>query len=145
MKYSFGVLKPDCIKLNLVDRAIELVCSRGLRIIFSKKVMLKPIDVEFLYSRCRQLSFFENLLKFMTSGEIMVYITESTDSNCAIRTLNSVTGHTNPVEAKPDTLRSMGKNVCENIAHSTADEQTFWSEVRYFLTKEEIKTLRLES
>lgn len=80
----------------------------------------------------------------MTSGEVIIYIAEAPNGKCAIATLNSVTGHTNPELAKSNTLRSLGSDVCENIAHSTADENTFWDEVRYFLSVEDIKRLGLE-
>lgn len=73
----------------------------------------------------------------MTSGDVVIYVVEAVNGECAIRTLNSVTGHTDPLQAKPGTLRRFGLSVCENIAHSTADEQTFWSEVNHLMNQQE--------
>jgi len=81
----------------------------------------------------------------MTSGEVILYLVEARNGTCAIKGLNKVTGYTNPADAREGTLRSLGKDVRENIAHSTADATTFWSEARYFLTEEEISELKLES
>jgi nucleoside-diphosphate kinase len=145
MRYSFGILKPDCIRRNLVEEAQRLVLVSGLQIVFSKKRRLERPDVEFLYSRCRNSDFFGNLIRFMISGDVVTYVVESRDGSCAIRTLNEVTGHTNPENAQPGSLRHLGVNVCENIAHSTMDEGSFWAEIRYFLTEEELALLKLES
>lgn len=143
MKYSFGVLKPDCLKRGLVEDVFGLVRSGGLDIVFSRRQMLTTSDAEFLYSRCKESDFFQGLIEFMTSGEVIIYIVKSEDQICAIDSLNRVTGHTNPADAKPQTLRNLGISIRENIAHSTADESTFWSEVNYFLTENEISELKL--
>jgi nucleoside-diphosphate kinase len=145
-KYSFGVLKPDCLERGLVDKSFELIKSKGLRIIFYKKFKFKRSDVKFLYKRCLDAPWFETLVTYLTSGYSMVYIAEScNDKDCAIESLNDVTGFRIPSEAKPNTLRSLGESVCENIAHSTSNIETFWQEVKHFLTKKEIKDLNLET
>lgn len=144
MKYSFGILKPDCVRRDLIDQAFEVVRARGLKVIFSKKIRLTSESAQFLYNRCRESNFFENLIYFMTSGDVVVYVVEALNGECAIKTLNSATGHTNPAQAKPNTLRSLGFDVCENIAHSTTDEQTFWLEVNHFLNEQERLDLKLE-
>lgn len=143
MRYSFGILKPDCLRRGLVADAVNLVCELGLKIIYLRRCRLATNDAEFLYSRCKGSDFFPGLVEFMTSGEVILYIVESENGVCAIECLNKATGYTDPVNAKPRTLRSMGRSIRENIAHSTADQDTFWSEVRYFLTDDEINELRL--
>ena len=144
-KYSFGILKPDCLKRNLVSKSFELIESTGLKIIFYKKFKFKRSDVELLYKRCLDAPWFNTLVKYLLSGDSIIYITESYDDNrCAIEVLNEVTGFRIPSEAKPNTLRSLGENVCENISHSTCDIETFWQEVEHFLNKKEIKDLNLE-
>lgn len=144
MKYSFGILKPDCIERNLIEKAFQLIQSRGLEIIYSKQIRLSKRDVEFLYSRCRQYDFFENMIKFIISGDAVIYLVKSKNEEDAIHTLNSVTGFTDPARAKHGTLRGLGENVCRNISHSTANSETFWSEVKYFLSNKEILTLGLK-
>lgn len=144
MKYSFGILKPDCVERNLIEKVFQLIRARELKIIYSKQIRLSERDVEFLYGRCRQYNFFENMIKFMTSGDVVIYLVKSKNEEDAIRILNSVTGSTDPTKAKQGTLRGLGENVCRNIAHSTADSETFWSEVKYFLNNKEILTLGLE-
>lgn len=132
MRYSFGLLKPDCLERNLVEKVFELIRSRGLRVVHSRQIRLSKEDVSFLYRRCRQSDFFENLVKFMISGDTIIFLVKSTNNEDAIRILNSVTGFTDPRKAKLGTLRKLGENVRRNIAHSTADKKTFWSETKYF-------------
>lgn len=138
MRYSFGLLKPDCLERNLVGKAFELIQSRGLRIVYLKQTKLNRKDVEFLYSRCLKSTFFENLVNFMTSGDVIIYLVKSDTKNDAISILNSVTGFTDPSGAKPNTLRGLGESVCRNIAHSTADRESFWSEVIYFINNQHV-------
>jgi len=141
-QYSFGVLKPDCIRRNLVSKAFELVESNKLEIIFKKEYLFSREDVEHLYERCLDAPWFNELVEYMTSGVSILYITKTKLENvCAIETLNNVTGFRIPEKAKEKTLRKLGTSVKENIAHSTSDIDKFWYEVRYFLKKEEIDKL----
>lgn len=145
MRHSFGLLKPDCLRRGLVANALNLVHEWGLKIIYLKRCKLATEDAEFLYSRCKESDFFSDLVEFMTSGEVILYIVESEGGICAIECLNKATGYTDPADAKPGTLRSLGISIRDNIAHSTANQNTFWSEIRYFLTDDEINQLGLDT
>ena len=145
MKYSFGVLKPDCIERGLVQTAFRLMSGRGLEVVYHKQQRLNRKDAEFLYARCRQSSFFPDLVEFMTSGDVVIYVVESLNGGDAIRTLNSVVGHTDPTQAKPGTIRGLGESVRRNLSHSTIDTRTFTREVQYFLSDEQLRMLGLNS
>ncbi len=135
MGYSFGVLKPDCLERGLRQRAFSRIEGVGLTVVFEKKLRFSRADAEFLYDRCRSSSFFENLVRFMTSNDVVVYVVKG--DGCAIETLNEVVGHTNPSLAKSGTLRSLGESVCRNISHSTASPETLKREASYFLSTQE--------
>lgn len=140
--FSFGVLKPDCVQRGLVEQAFALIAQRGLRIVLRKKVILSRIDVIFLYGHLSKKDFFSGLVDFMTSTEVVIFVVKSQDFD-AVRELNSVTGHTNPSQAKPGTLRSMGNDVCHNISHSSSDEVTARKDILHFLTEEELRNIGL--
>lgn len=143
MNYSFGILKPDCLSRGLTSKALDLVFARGLKLVYSRQYTMKREEVEFLYSRCRDKVFYPNLLNFMTSGDVLMFIVKSEEGINAIKTLNRVTGHTDPDTAAEGTLRSLGEDVCRNIAHSTADEISFRREAMYFLSPSEIDIVGL--
>lgn len=140
--FSFGVLKPDCVQRGLVERAFALITERGLRVILRKKIIFSRTDVAFLYRRLIEKDFFPRLADFMTSAEIIVFVVQSENSN-AIHELNSVTGHTDPAQAKPKTLRRMGENICRNISHSSSDEVTAREDFLYFFSEEELRNVGL--
>lgn len=140
--FSFGVLKPDCVQRGLVEQAFILITERGLRVVLRKKVFLSKADAVFLYRQLAQKDFFHRLIDFMTSGEVFIFIVQSQNDD-AIRELNSVTGHTNPAQAKPKTLRNMGENICRNIAHSSSDEVTAKENFLYFFAKENLHSVGL--
>lgn len=140
--FSFGVLKPDCVQKGFVEPAFSMIAGRGLKVVLRKKIALSRTDAVFLYRRLAQKDFFSRLIDFMTSGEVIVFVVQSYDGN-AVAILNSVTGHTNPVQAKPMTLRSMGENVCRNIAHSSSDETIMREDALYFFSEEELRIIGL--
>ncbi len=143
MRYSFGLLKPDCLERDLVEKAFELIQSRGLKIIYSRQIRLNKRDVEFLYSRCRQSDFFENLINFMTSGNVIIYLVKSVDKkDNAIRILNSVTGFTDPSRSKKKTLRSLG----ENVQYFINNQHVAWTQIEFepFLKNMDIKKIETD-
>ncbi len=140
--FSFGVLKPDCVQRRLVERAFALIAERGLEIVLRKKVILSRADAAFLYRRLAERDFFPRLVDFMTSAEVVLFVVQSQNGD-AVRELNGVTGHTDPAQAKPKTLRSMGENPCHNISHSSSDEATAREDFSYFFSDEELRTVGL--
>lgn len=144
-KYSFGVLKPDCIRRKLTQKAFQIIEKGGLKIIYRKDYKFSKKDVEHLYERCLDAPWIDTLVEYMTSNKSILYIAEIKDCNlCAITTLNDITGFRIPEQAKKGTLRRLGESVKENISHSTSDIDKFWYEVEYFFTSEEIKKLGIE-
>ncbi|MBI5306735.1 hypothetical protein HZB04_04110 [Candidatus Wolfebacteria bacterium] len=141
MKYAVSILKPDCLQRKLVGTVKQILLSSGLKILLQKKFRFDRKGVEIVYNRCMGLEFFEGLTDFLTSSDSIALLVEDADN--AIRKLNSVVGNTNPKLAKPGTIRSLGEDIRYNLAHSTADEQAFWREVRYIFTKNELQKIGL--
>jgi len=138
MKHSFGLLKPDCLERELVEKALGLIENRGLKVVFIKKYRFSIEDVYFLYNHCIGKEFFGNMINFFTSNDSILYVVKTNNEEINVfKLLNSVVGDTNPINAKPNTLRNLGESISRNIAHSSSNEETFIREVCYFLTAEE--------
>lgn len=141
MGYSFGVLKPDCLERGLETQIFSILKLSGLEVITAKRKRLSILEAEFLYDRCRKNNFFLDLISFMTSGDVLLYVV--TGDGETIESLNKTIGHTNPKLAESGTVRSLGESVCRNLSHSTASEHTFQREVSYFLTRQERESIGL--
>ncbi|MBZ9628150.1 nucleoside-diphosphate kinase [Psychroflexus sp. CAK1W] len=142
--FSLGILKPDCIQRELVHEAFRRISNTGVEIVISKTITLTENDVLLVYSRCVEKSFFYSMQQFLISSECIVFIVKS-NNNDAIRKLNSVVGFTEPVKAKPGTLRELGKNLTHNIAHSSDNSINFLKESGHFFSQEELIKAGLKS
>ena len=98
MKYSFGLLKPYCLKRDLVYDVFEMIESAGFKIIASKRVRLTPMQVAGVWPTCVGADFYEEMVEFSLSGDSIVFIVEG--GKDAIDLLSDLVGHHNPVIAK---------------------------------------------
>lgn len=138
MKYSFGLLKPDCLKRGLVEEVFEMIESAGLRIVTSKQVRLTEAQVAGVWPTCVGEYFYEEMVEFSLSGDSIVFIAEGDN---AIDRLSDLVGHHDPAIAKEGTIRKrFATSLMENIIHSTLDEKTFWEETALFFEVFSIKS-----
>lgn len=138
---SFGIFKPDCLKNQLVSNAIEIIERGGLEIIAFRRLRLEQEDVDLVYSYVHDKPFYQELMHFMTSGDVYVYIAFGQD---AVNKLNSITGFTDPSQAAEGTLRSLGSDVRENVAHSASDSSEVKKSTLHFFDKNTVTGLGLE-
>ena len=74
--------------------------------------------------------FFEDLIKFMTSGPIQVQVLEGEN---AIFNYREVMGSTNPKEAAPGTLRAdFAESIDANAVHGSDSTESAKREINYF-------------
>ena len=142
MNYSFGLLKPDCLKRGIQKEVIAMIESVGLEIIAIKRVRLTKKEIDIIWTSLSNEDFYEEFLKYCLSGDCMAFIVEGDD---AIAKLNDLIGHYDPKRAEKHTIRHrFGRSVMENVIHSTATEEMFWREVSLFFSRSEINRLLTE-
>ena len=130
MNYSFGLLKPDCIKRELKEEVFKMIEFARLKIVASKRIRLTKKEVGIIWTSCMKEDFYKEMLKFFLSGDSIVFIVEGED---AIVRLNNLVGHYNPVIAKEGTIRKrFATSLMENLMHSSSDEKAFWEETTLF-------------
>lgn len=133
MNYSFGLLKPDCLKRGIQKEILKEIESIGLEIVAIRRIRLTKKEVDIIWTPCTKEDFYEEFLKFSLSGDCIVFIVRGDN---AIDILNDLVGHYNPEKAEKHTIRHrFGKSLMENVIHSTGTEETFWKEVSLFFEK----------
>jgi len=138
MNYSFGLLKPDCLKRGIEKEILAVIEASGLEIVATKRVRLTKGKVDIIWNLCNE-DFYEEFLKFSLSGDCMVFIVKGDN---AIARLSDLVGHWDPVRAEKHTIRHQyGISAMENIIHSSSTEEMFWKEVSLFFTCSELKRL----
>ena len=75
----------------------------GLRIVAARMVQLSQQEAEGFYAVHRERPFFKDLVKFMTSGPVMVQVLEGEG---AIAKNREVMGATDPKKAATGTIRA---------------------------------------
>ncbi len=139
MNYSFGLLKPDCLKRGIEKKVLAEIEAIGLEIVAIKRVRLTKKEVDIIWVSCLKENFYKELSKFSLSDDCMVFIVKGDD---AITRLSDLVGHYEPMRAGKDTIRHrFGRSAMENVIHSSATEETFWKEVSLFFTRSELNRL----
>ena len=88
------------------------------------------------YSVHRERPFYGDLVKFMTSGPIMVQVLQGEN---AIARNREVMGATNPREAAAGTIRAdFAENVERNAVHGSDGPNTARTEIAFFFSDDEI-------
>ena len=121
------IVKPDAVKRNLAEEILSRFEKKGFTI--SKQKMLN-FTVEMarqFYSAHSSKPFFDELVSFITSGEVVAAIIERDN---AVSLTREIIGNTNPKDASPGTIRGdFGISITENSIHASDSSESFDKEV----------------
>jgi nucleoside-diphosphate kinase len=133
---TLSIIKPDAVARNVIGQIYSRFERAGLSIVAAKMVRLSRSQAEGFYAVHNQRPFFNELVKFMTSGPVMVQVLEGED---AIAKNREVMGATNPQDAAPGTIRAdFAKTIDENAVHGSDGPETARAEIDYFFEPAEI-------
>jgi len=141
LERTLAIIKPDAVADNYIGNILALIEKSGLRIIAAKMVHLPLGKAEELYAEHHGRPFYNPLLKFMTSGPVMVQILEGDN---AIQILRDLMGATVPKEAEIGTIRNLyaehefNGEVHENAIHGSDSVESAQREIEFFFNENEI-------
>ena len=117
MERTLVIIKPEAVIKKLVGKIISVYEDNRLEIIHAHRVLPTREVLEQHYEAHIGKDFFEDLVEFMSSSEVMVLILEGENVVSIVREIN---GRTNPQKANPGTLRYMfGETVQRNAVHGS--------------------------
>jgi nucleoside-diphosphate kinase len=97
---------------------------------------LSQAEAEGFYAVHRERPFFKDLVRFMSSGPVMVQVLEGEN---AIAKNRDVMGATDPKKAAKGTIRAdLASSIDENIVHGSDAADTAAREINYFFREIEI-------
>ena len=133
---TLSIIKPDAVATNAIGRIYARLEDAGLRIIAAKMVHLDSGQAEAFYAVHKGRPFYDELVKFMTSGPIMVQLLEGED---AIARNRDVMGATDPQQAAPGSIRAdFARTIEENAVHGSDGPETAKTEIEFFFNAGEI-------
>ncbi|MBX2821786.1 MAG: nucleoside-diphosphate kinase [Rhodothermaceae bacterium] len=133
---TLTILKPDCVRKNLIGEVTKRIQEAGFNICAMKLVKLTKTEAEGFYAVHKGRPFFEELTTFMSSGACVPMVLEKENAIADFRTL---IGATNPADADEGTIRKdFADSVGENIVHGSDSVENGKIESNYFFPEHEI-------
>ena len=133
---TFSIIKPDATRRNLTGAVNAMLEAAGLRIIAQKRLCLTEERAKAFYAVHKDRPFYDDLVKFMTSGPVVVQVLEGEN---AVDKNRQVMGATNPAEAAEGTIRKTHAISIEaNSVHGSDSPENAKIEIEFFFTPEEI-------
>jgi nucleoside-diphosphate kinase len=133
---TLSIVKPDGVGRNLIGEVYQRFEKAGLKIVAARMMQLSQKEAEGFYAVHRERPFFKDLVKFMTSGPVLVQVLEGEG---AIAKNREVMGATDPKKAAPGTIRAdLARSIDENVVHGSDAADTAAREIAYFFREIEL-------
>ena len=133
---TLSIVKPDAVAKNVIGQIYSKFENAGLNIVAARMRHLSLREAEGFYAVHRGRPFFRDLVRFMTSGPIMVQVLEGED---AIARNRELMGATDPKKAKKGTIRAdFAESIDANAVHGSDGPESARTEIAYFFSASEI-------
>jgi len=127
---TLSIVKPDGVGRNLIGDIYGRFERVGLRVVAARMMQLSQAEAEGFYAVHRERPFFKDLVRFMTSGPVMVQVLEGEG---AIVRNRELMGATDPKKAAPGTIRAdFAQSIDANAVHGSDAPDTAQIEIAYF-------------
>ncbi len=109
--------KPDAVARGLVGEVVGRLERKGLSLVAMDLRTLDEATAKQHYAEHEGKPFFDELVRFITSGPLVAICVEGPDAVAAVRTLM---GPTDPVAAAPGSIRGdYGLEIGQNLVHGS--------------------------
>ena len=132
---TFTMIKPDAVQDNHIGGIIQMMEEGGFRIVALKKTRLTAERAGKFYEVHKERPFYNDLVRYMSSGPIVAMILEKDNAVADFRTL---IGATNPAQAEEGTIRKKyAKSVEANAVHGSDSDENAQIEGDFFFGDDE--------
>ena len=133
---TFTIIKPDSVRKGNFGKIISRIEGEGFRVLGLKKVSLSQKQAESFYGIHRERPFFNDLVRYMTSGPVFVAALEREG---AVAHLRKVMGATDPAKADAGTIRKdFGESIEQNAIHGSDSDENAKIEIAFFFAESEL-------
>jgi nucleoside-diphosphate kinase len=136
MERTLSIIKPDATRRSITGKINTMIEEAGLSIIAQKRIRLSVEQAEKFYGVHKERPFFNDLVKFITSGPVVVQALEAPN---AIAKYREIMGATNPSEAAEGTIRAAhAESIEANSVHGSDSADNALIEINFFFNEDEI-------
>ncbi|MFC4404350.1 nucleoside-diphosphate kinase [Gracilibacillus xinjiangensis] len=136
MERTFLMIKPDAVQRNLIGEIVGRFERKGFKLVGAKLMIISKNLAEKHYSEHEGKPFYNQLVRFITSGPVFAMVWEGEQVITAAR---KMMGKTNPLEAETGTIRGdFGVVTHRNIIHGSDSEESAKREIDLFFQENEL-------
>ncbi len=136
LERTLSIVKPDGVSRNLIGEVYRRLEQAGLTIVAAHMRRLSEREAEGFYAVHRDRPFFRDLVRYMTSGPVVVQVLEG---ESAIAKNREIMGATDPKKAAKGTIRAdLALSIEQNVVHGSDSPQTAAFEIGYFFAATQI-------
>ena len=136
LERTFSIIKPDGVARNLIGEVLKRFEKSGLTVIAQRMTHLSQREAEAFYAVHKARPFFNDLVKYMTSGPVVVQVLEGEN---AIAKNREIMGATDPKKAAPGTIRAdLAQSIEANTVHGSDAPETAAVEIAFFFAGTEL-------
>jgi nucleoside-diphosphate kinase len=136
LERTLSIIKPDGVQKNLIGEVYHRFEKAGLRIVAARMRHLSLTEAQGFYAVHRERPFFNDLVKYMTSGPVVVSVLEGDN---AVQAHRDLMGATDPKKANPGTIRAdLAASIEENVVHGSDSQENAAIEIAYFFAQTEL-------
>jgi len=136
MERTFVMLKPDGVQRGLAGEVVGRLEKKGLRLAAARLLWIDRDLAERHYAAHVDKPFFEDLVRFITSGPVLAMVWEAEG---AIDLVRGLMGPTNAAVAPPGTIRGdLALSIEKNIVHGSDSLEAAAREIALFFEPNEL-------
>jgi nucleoside-diphosphate kinase len=133
---TLAILKPDCVKKNLIGKVVTQIQDAGFKVSAVKMVKLTEDSAKGFYEVHKDRPFFNDLITYMTSGPCVPIALEKEN---AVEDFRKLIGATDPAKAAEGTIRKLyADSIQENIVHGSDSDENAAKEILHFFSRKEL-------
>jgi nucleoside-diphosphate kinase len=130
---TLSIIKPDAVAKNVIGKIYSRFETNGLKIVAARMAHLTQAEAEGFYAVHKERPFFNDLVKFMISGPVMIQALEGEN---AVLKNRDLMGATNPKDAAAGTIRAdFAESIDANAVHGSDSAENAAIEIAYFFGK----------
>jgi len=130
IEQTLSIIKPDAVAKNVIGEIYTRFEKANLKIVKAMMVHLTKEEAEGFYAVHKERPFFNDLVKFMTSGPVMI---QALKGDNAVLKNRELMGATNPKEADAGTIRAdFADSIDANAVHGSDSLENAKIEIEYF-------------
>lgn len=136
LERTLTIIKPDGVEQGNVGDIIQILEGHHFRIKGAKMLHLSEAVAAGFYSVHQNRGFFRDLVRYMSSGPVLVMVLEAEN---AVARLRELMGATDPTKAAEGTIRKrFATSIEKNVIHGSDSVENSRTETSYFFNALEL-------